>query len=158
LLGLGFGVFQFWITQLNAKKRRLLDLRYDSYKEFILLVDKISDTLNIEMTNTSPINIHGLISQLMNQVNRLSSSVNINKDYLFPGIHLKPEAMEIKTILETILRLTDEYRLNVEKASRDEKNIVEPLENIIWHNKIRDLLKELHNKKYEFYRVLRTYL
>ncbi|RXQ94376.1 hypothetical protein EO244_08825 [Ancylomarina salipaludis] len=162
ILGLGFGIFQFWMHEINTTNRKLFDLRYETYKDFIFLIDSILETLNNEMKIPKSKNIHGFVSSLMNQINRIGSSVNMNKDYLFPSLHLKPEVKKVESILSKILKRTDEYRLNIEKARKEDdeflKNLNESIENMNWHNDVRDELKILHKEKYNFYKALRKYL
>ncbi|MDQ1770435.1 hypothetical protein GQR60_03235 [Labilibaculum sp. A4] len=162
ILGLGFGIFQFWMNEINTTNRKLFDLRYETYKDFIFLIDSILETLNNEMKIPKSKNIHGFVSSLMNQINRIGSSVNMNKDYLFPGLHLKPEVKKVESILSKILKRTDEYRHNIEKAWKEDdesiKDFTESIENMNWHNDVRDELKILHKEKYNFYKALRKYL
>lgn len=162
LLGLGFGLFQFWINELNIERRKLFDLRFETYKEIILQIDSISENLNISMSSKKLGDIHGLVSLLMNKINRVSSLINMNKDFLFPGLHLKQEGKVIEEILVNILKRTDEYRIKIEKTGNEKnqvaKEFIEIIEDMNWHNDIREYLKELHNKKYDFYKIIRTYL
>jgi len=161
-LALGFGIFQYWLSELNTDRRKLFELRYDTYKEFILLIDQVSDTLNMEMTGNEINNVYELVSRLMNNINKINSSINMNRDFLFPDIHLKSESKEIKDILEKILLQTDQFRQGLENANKEGKEVarefLQSIEKMNWHNEILEHLKKLHNKKYDFYRILRTYI
>jgi len=161
-LALGFGVFQFWIDELNTEERKLYDLRYESYKDFVLRIDLISETLNYEMTVNDVNSIHNLLSRLMNDVNRIRSSIAMNSDFLFPELQIKPEAENIDRIVENILVRTDIFRRGVERAIKEEsmhsRYFELSVKQMKWHNEIREYLEELHQSKFDFYRILRTYM
>jgi len=161
-LALGFGIFQFWLNELNTDRRKLYDLRYESYKEFGLQIERVSESLHIEMTGDEISSIHNLLSRLMNHSNRINSSVAMTSDYLFPDLHLKPETKSIVSIVGSILTRTNEFRLKVEKANREGKDLSRDFlhthDRMRWHNEIRELLDELHTSKYDFYRLIRNYL
>jgi hypothetical protein len=77
---------------------------------------------------------------------------------LFPDLHLKPETESILRIVGLILTRTNEFRLKVEKARREGKDTRDfeySHDRMQWHNDIRELLNELHLKKYDFYHLLR---
>ena len=161
-LALGFGIFQFWLNELNTDRRKLYDLRYESYKEFVLQIERISESLHIEMTGDEISSIHNLLSHLMNHLNRINSSIAMTSDYLFPDLYLKPETKSIVSTVGSILTRTNEFRLKVEKANREGKDLARDFlhshDRMHWHNEIRELLDELHTSKYDFYRLLRNYL
>ena len=161
-LALGFGIFQFWLNELNTDRRKLYDLRYESYKEFALQIERISESLHIEMTGDEISSIHNLLSHLMNHLNRINSSIAMTSDYLFPDLYLKPETKSIVSTVGSILTRTNEFRLKVEKANREGKDLgrdfLHSHDRMHWHNEIRELLDELHTSKYDFYRLLRNYL
>jgi len=162
LLGLGFGLFQFWFNEIKSAKRKKFDLRYSAYQEIVLLNESIAETINTQMTSNEMLEVHGLVSKLLNQINRLSLIMNINNDDLFHGIHKTNESKSNQEILERILFRTDQYRLAIEKVTKkDNKNskeFISSVEEINWHNDVRELMKEFHKTKYDFYRKLRTYL
>jgi len=161
-LALGFGVFQFWIDEMNTEERKLYDLRYESYKDFVLRIDLISETLNYEMAGNDISSIHSLVSRLTNDVNRISSALTMNSDFLFPDLDLEPEAIIINRIVVKILVRTDTFRRRVERAIKEEnrhnKNFELSVEQMKWHNEIREYLNDLHQCKFDFYRILRTYM
>ena len=68
-LALGFGIFQFWMHELNADRRKLYDQRYESYKDFVLQIEQISESLHIELTGDEIGSIHNLLSRLINHLN-----------------------------------------------------------------------------------------
>ena len=160
-LAIGFGVFQFWINELNTDRRKLYDLRYNTYKEFIIHIDGISEILNVEMMGDEIGSIHNLVSRLMNKANRIKSDINLNGDFLFPYLYLKPETESILSIINRILIRTDEFRMNLESTNNKSKEIARSFlhstERMQWNNEIREYLSELHTSKYDFYRALRTY-
>ena len=161
-LALGFGIFQFWINELNTDRRKLYDLRYESYKEFVLQIERISESLHIEMTGDEIGSIHNLLSRLMNHLTRINSTIAVSSDFLYPDLRLKPETKAIVSIVGSILTRTNEFRLKFEKANREGKDIARDFlhsnDRMLWHNEIRELLNELHTSKYDFYHVLRSYL
>ena len=161
-LAMGFGIFQFWLNELNTDRRKLYDMRYESYKEFVLQIERISESMYIEMTGDEVGSIHNLLSRLMNHLDRINSSIAMTSDFLYPGLHLNPETKSMVSIVGNILTRTNEFRLKVEKANREGKDIARDFMHshyrMLWHNEIRELLNELHASKYDFYRLLRNYL
>jgi len=161
-LAMGFGIFQFWLNELNTDRRKLYDMRYESYKEFVLQIERISESMHIEMTGNEVGSIHNLLSRLMNHLDRINSTIAMSSDFLFPGLHLNPETKSMVSIVGNILTRTNEFRLKVEKANREGKDIARDFmhshDRMLWHNEIRELLNELHTSKHEFYRLLRNYL
>jgi len=161
-LALGFGIFQFWLNELNTDRRKLYDLRYESYKEFVLQIERISESLHIEMTGDEIGSIHNLLSRLINHLNRINATVAMTSDFLFPDLHLKPETKSIVSTVGSILTRTNEFRLKFEKANRAGKDVARDFlhshDRMQWHNEIRELLDELHTSKYDFYHLLRNYL
>jgi len=161
-LAMGFGIFQFWINELNTDRRKLYDMRYESYKEFVFQIERISESMHIEMTGDDVGSIHNLLSRLMNHLDRINSTVAMSSDFLFPELHNSPETKSMIAIVGNILTKTNEFRLKVEKANREGKDIsrdfMYSLDRMHWHNEIRDLLDELHKNKHDFYHLLRSYL
>ena len=161
-LALGFGIFQFWIDEMNTEERKLYDLRYESYKDFVLRIDLISETLNYEMAGNDISSIHSLLSRLTNDVNRIRSAIAMNSDFLFPDLCLKPETETINSIVGDILVRTDTFRRRVERAIKEEnrhnRNFELSVEQMKWHNEIREYLNDLHQSKFDFYNILRTYM
>jgi hypothetical protein len=158
-LALGFGIFQFWVSELNADRRKIYDQRYEAYKEFVLQIEHISESLHIEITGDEIGSIHNLLSRLMNHLDRINSNVAMSSANLFPDLHQKPETESILRIVGKISTRTNEFRLKVEKASREGKDTRDfqySHDRMHWHNDIRELLNELHLKKYDFYHLLRN--
>ena len=161
-LALGFGIFQFWLNELNTDRRKLYDMRYESYKEFVFQIERISESLHIEMIGDEIGSIHNLLSRLINHLNRINTTIAISSDSQFPDLHLKSETKSIVGIVGNILTRTNEFRLKIEKANREGKEIARDFlhshDRMQWHNEIGELLNELHTSKYDFYRLLRNYL
>lgn len=162
ILGLSFGIFQFWINELNIDRRKKFDLRYNTYKEIENLIELLTETINNRMIDSEKENIHSFLSSIMNQINRILSILNINDRYLFPEIFKQSEAIELKALLEKILNSTNRYRINVEKELRekspDMREYYKYIESVNWHNDLRELLIDLHSSKLKFYKTLRGYL
>jgi uncharacterized ubiquitin-like protein YukD len=162
ILGLSFGIFQFWINELNIDRRKKFDLRYNTYKEIENLIELLTETINNRMIDSEKENIHSFLSSIMNQINRILSILNINDRYLFPEIFKQSEAIELKALLEKILNSTNSYRINVEKELRekspDMREYYKYIESVNWHNDLRELLIDLHSSKLKFYKTLRGYL
>jgi hypothetical protein len=161
-LALGFGIFQFWLHELNNDKRKLYDMRYEAYKDFVLHIERISESLHIEMIGDEIGSIHNLLSRLINHLNRINTTIAISSDSLFPDLHLTPETKSIVSIVGKILAKTNEFRLKIEKANREGKEIARDFlhsqDRMHWHNEIGELLNELHSSKHDFYRILRYHL
>ena len=161
-LALGFGIFQFWIQELNNERRKLYDMRYEAYKDFVLQIERISESLQIEMTGDEIGSIHNLLNRLINHLNRINATIAIGSDTLFPDLHLKPETKSVLSIVGNILAKTNEFRLKIEKANREGKEVavdfLQSQDRMQWHNEIGELLNELHTRKHYFYRILRDHL
>jgi hypothetical protein len=161
-LALGFGIFQFWIQELNNERRKLYDMRYEAYKDLILQIERISESLQIEMTGDEIGSIHNLLSRLINHLNRINTTIAISSDSLFPDLHLAPETKSVLSIVGNILTKTNEFRLKIEKANRGGKEVavdfLQSQDRMHWHNEIGVLLNELHTSKHYFYRILRDHL
>ena len=157
-LALGFGIFQYWISELNTDRRKLYDLRYETYKEFALQIERISESLHIEMTGDEIGSIHNLLSRLMNHLDRINTTIAASSDFLFPNLHKQTETVSIVRIVGEISTRTNDFRLKVEKASREGKDLsrdfIHAHDRMRWHNDIRVLLNELHANKHDFYRLL----
>lgn len=161
-LALGFGIFQFWLNELNTDRRKLYDMRYESYKEFVFQIERISESLHIEMIGDEIGSIHNLLSRLIDHLNRINATVAISSDSQFPDLHLKAETKSIVGIVGNILTKTNEFRLKIEKANRKGKeharDFLHSQDRMHWHNEIGELLKELHSNKHDFYTLLRSYM
>ncbi len=161
-LAVGFGIYQFWLNELNTDRRKLYDMRYESYKELVLQIERISESMHIEMTGDEVGSIHNLLSRLMNHLDRINSTIAMTSDFLFPDLHRKTETKSIVSIVGNILTRTNEFRLKVEKANREGKDLTRDFlhshDRMQWHNEIRELLNELHTSKYDFYHLIRNYL
>lgn len=158
-LALGFGIFQFWIQEINDEKQKLYDMRYEAYKDFVLQIERISESLNIELIGDEIGSIHNLLSRLINHLNRINATITISSDSLFPDLHHTPETKSILTIIGNIMTKTNEFRLKIEKANRESKEIARDFlhsqERMRWHNEIGELLNELHTSKHKFFRLLK---
>jgi hypothetical protein len=161
ILGLGFGVFQFWVTEINTRSRRTSELRYNEYRQLFILIESIPDFLNIEMMKDQSDDPHGLVSTLMNQINRISSLINTNNEFLFPGLIDSEESKNLNRVLSEILRRSDILRDKIEKTvkkdQQDLSGLVKMIESMNWHNDIKNQLDEYHSVKYDFYKKLRNY-
>src|SRR5690554_6882734 len=112
-LAINFGLFQFWINEINIEKREKFNLRYSSDQEVITLMETLVEIVNTQMVKKTEneIDYHSLTSAILNQVNKITSLININDKYLFPGIRHLIETGQILDILEKILINTDKLRI-----------------------------------------------
>ncbi len=161
-LALGFGIFQFWIQELNDEKRKLYDMRYEAYKDFVLQIERISESLHIELIGDEIGSIHNLLSRLINHLNRINATITIGSDSLFPDLHLAPETKSMLNIVGNIMTKTNQFRLQIEKANREGKEIARDFlhsqDRMRWHNEIGELLNELHTSKQAFLRLLKAHM
>lgn len=161
-LGFGFALFQFGFKHITAERRRTFDLRYAAYKEVIMLVETITETINEELTATKILEVNDLLAKLTNQINRLSSTLNEYNYYLFLKITSTQESKKLEETTKKIIIRTDKYRAAVEKAisigNVEKNNFLETLEAMNWHNDVLKYLQELHQNKDKFYAKLREYL
>lgn len=161
-LALGFGIFQFWVQEINEEKRKRYDMRYEAYKDFVLQIERISESLHIELTGDEIGSIHNLLSRLINHLNRINATITISSDSLFPGLNLAPETKSVLHIVGNILTKTNQFRLNVEKANRKSKEVardfLQSQDRMRWHNEIGELIKELHTSKHAFFMLLKDHM
>lgn len=161
-LALGFGIFQFWVQEINEEKRKRYDMRYEAYKDFVLQIERISESLHIELTGDEIGSIHNLLSRLINHLNRINATITISSDSLFPGLNLAPETKSVLHIVGNILTKTNQFRLNVEKANRTGKEMaidfLQSQDRMRWHNEIGELINELHTSKHAFFRLLKDHM
>ncbi|MDF1576695.1 MAG: hypothetical protein P1P86_16030 [Bacteroidales bacterium] len=160
-LALGFGIFQFWLQELNNDMRKRYDMRYEAYKDLVLQIERISESLHIEMIGDEIGSIHNLLNRLINHLNRINATIAISSDSLFPDLHLAPETKSMLGIVGKILAKTNEFRLKIEKANRGGKEIardfLQSQDRMHWHNETGELLNQLHTGKLDFYRILRDH-
>jgi len=76
-LALGFGIFQFWIQELNDEKRKRYDMQFEAYKDLVLQIERISESLHIELIGDEIGSIHNLLSRLINHLNRINATITI---------------------------------------------------------------------------------
>jgi len=156
---LGFGIFQYWIQELNDEQRKLYDMRYEAYKDFVLQIERISESLHIELIGDEIGSIHNLLSRLINHLNQINATITISSDSLFPDLHQAPETKSVLHIVGNILTKTNEFRMKIEKANRGGKemarDILHSQDRMRWHNEIGELLNELHTSKHEFFSLLK---
>ena len=159
-LALGFGIFQYWMNEINNDSRKLYDMRYEAYKDFVNQIERISESLHIEMTGDDIANIHNLLSRLINHLNRINTTIAISSESQFPNLDLAPETKSMLGTVGKILTKTNEFRLKVEKANRQGKEVawdfLQSQDRMKWHNEIGVLLDELHTVKHDFYSLLRA--
>ena len=122
-LALGFGIFQYWLDEINTDRRKLYDLRYEAYKDLVFQIERISDALHIEMIGDEIGSVHNLLSRLIHYLNRINTTLAIGSDSLFPDLHVQPETKAVTGIVGNILTRTNEFKLEVEKANREGKVI-----------------------------------
>jgi hypothetical protein len=161
-LALGFGIFQFWLNEINNERQKLYDMRYEAYKDLVLQIERISESLHIELTGDEIGSIHNLLNRLINHLNRINTTIAISSDSQFPDLHLKQETKSVLNTVGNILAKTNEFRLKIEKANRQGREVardfLDSQDRMQWHNEIGELLNELHTSKHDFYRILRDHL
>lgn len=159
LLALIVGVFQILLNQINQKKNKLFELRYQELQNQITLLQKITNLISENMTNYSITNIHGLVSQLMSLLNKFINFNRFQKEFLFKGITDKESAEKLKDILRKILERTDEFRKQIDDNNKNESPNIK-LHKIKWHNDIKSYLKELDEKNitYDYLNELKSFL
>lgn len=161
-LALGFGIFQFWIQELNDEKRKRYDMQYEAYKDLVLQIERISESVQIELIGDEIGSIHNLLSRLINHLNRINAIITISSDSLFPGLQHAPETKSILNIVGNIMTKTNQFRLKIEKTNRQGKEIardfLQSQDRMVWHNEIGELINELHTSKHVLYRLLKDHM
>lgn len=154
--GLLLGMFQFTINQVNIRAKRDFELRIAAYKEIVKLIETITQALNEKLGTSDKFSFHGYVTKLLNLINEYTLFCKTNHDYLFPGVSKTSESQEVRKILYDILETTDKFRKAIDDAKDDE--IYEGFKRVEWHNTIRHKLKDLHEKKYSYFVILRKFL
>ncbi|MCC3155461.1 hypothetical protein Q3A66_20565 [Hymenobacter sp. BT770] len=161
-LGIVFGMTQFFITQINIRKKKFFDLRYSAYKEIVVKVESISQMVIEVMVSGENNEPHGLVSKLMNSGNEFMLLNRLNTEYLFPGLTKKNSAIQVNSTLKQLLIRTDEFRKCVERVIINEENFKDDpvyiIEKMNWNNDMNGILRSLHQSRYQYYKDLRVYL
>ena len=156
-LALIVGIFQIFLNQINQKRNKLFELRYQEFQNQITLLQKIIDLINENMTNYSIANIHGLVSQLINTLNQFKNFNLFHNEFLFKGITKKESAVKLRDRLQEALEKTDQFRKKIDDDSKKESSMIK-IHRIEWHNDMRHLLKELYDEKFTYINDLKGFL
>lgn len=161
-LSISIGLFQFMINYAIARQKGLFQLRYDQYKEQNDILNKVVEPINIQMGSFQLEDIHSFTSVLMNSINRLITEIRLQNQHLFPGIADKDSSKKLIEELEKILVHSDKLRAEVDKRLNkdgyvDDKDIGIGFERINWHNSVRELLGNVNEYKYDYFKDLREY-
>lgn len=164
--GLIFGVFQVVLNLNIQSARSKTQLRHSEYKELVKILNSISELLNEHMMNE--LNIHGLLTSFLNRENEYISFMNINNDYLFPGIQKSKVALDTLEELDKIHICIDKFRIKLEEIEKKKAllNYTDPIEpdpvkiimQMNWHNEVRDNLKKYAELKFKLLKEIQSYL
>ena len=154
--GLVFGIFQFTINQINIRNRRLYDLRLSTYRELIKQIDTIIQTINDKLGTTDEFDFHGYVTKLLNLINQFTLYCRTYQDLIFPGLSKTKEFQFVRDIMYDVLETTDKFRKAIDVGKDSE--IYKSFKRIDWHNEIRQKLKDLHEKKYDYFNLIRKYI
>lgn len=154
--GLTFGVFQFFINQINNRSKKYFELRIAAYKEIIKLIESITQALNDKLGTFDKFDFHSYVTRLLNLINEYTLFCKTNQDFLFPGTSKLKGSQDIRELLYSIFETTDKFRKQIDDCKNFE--LFDNLKRIEWHNDIRLKLKDLHEKKYAYYKQLREFL
>ena len=159
ILGVGFTIFQFWVSELNTKRRRDYNLKYQAYIELNNAIQNITDNYIIGMNQKENIDVQLLDSNIAMQVNRTFQILGSNINFLFKGIMKNKDYYEINIILNSILEVTSTYRNSIDKYTPDnEKNNGKYLDRRIWFEAMAKNLIELYNCQNRFCSLLESKL
>jgi len=159
VLGSGFVIFQFWIREINIKRRREYDLRIHAYKELNDSIQIIFQIYNTYAPQKEDMDVKSLDSSMRNQINIIFQMLGRNIIFLFKNIEGRDEYNEINKILMTIINETNAFKNRVEKriSNKDESN-GRILDREVWNQEMKKNLKQLYNSQNRFCRLLETYL
>ena len=158
-LGLGFGVFQLAITEINTNARRQSDLRFQVSNDIIRPLESIGELLIKEQLNLKKDPL-GVVIVLMNQINAFSTTVLNSEKNLFPKITDTTEFNQLNDIIHKLNEKAIEIYNNWPKEM---KSLNEPMHFaeygiILKNNKeMGDLLQDFFKCKQQFYKVLFSY-
>jgi len=155
LVGLCFGVFQVYLNTLVQSKREKSKLRHLEYKELVNNLNSIQEILNANMIQDIS-NVHGLVNSLMNRINNYIAFISYNDSYLFSGLKDSDSAKKLRSILNSILERTDKMRKAIDDILKSEvtnssidSDFVQKIEELNWHNDMRQMLNEFIPAKYD---------
>ncbi len=160
-LALIIGVFQIVLNQINQKRTKLFELRYQEFKNQLDLIQRITDLINDSMTGYSTVEVHGLVGQILNLVNEFISFNRFQNEFLFKNITSKEATKRVREILEKILERTDIFRKQIDDTNKKDSvinDIAIQVHQMNWHNDIREHLKELHEHKDGYLNELKSFL
>jgi hypothetical protein len=159
-LALTFGIFQTILSQINQKRRKLFDLRYEEFKSQIALISKISELINNGMSSETTVNAHGLVAQLLTLINEFLNFNRFQNEFLFKNIKEKEETKELKLVIEKILHRTDTFRKQIDDAKKKSElnDFAIGVHHMNWHNDVRELLGELFERRDGYFNQLKTFL
>ena len=112
--------------------------------------------MNEKLGTTDKFDFHGYVTRLLNLINEYTLFCKTNHEYLFPGVTKRKETQNVREVLYDILEITDKFRKAIDDGKNDE--IYESFKRIDWHNEIRQKLKDLHAKKYDYFKQLKKFL
>lgn len=160
-LGLIIGIFQIWLNQVNTKRNKIFQLRYNEYQHQFDLINQLSKTLNKNMTSQGLENVHGLVSEIMTITNEVITFNRFQSNFLFPKIKDSEPSLKMKELLAKLLGRTDQLRKkidDVEKKDDGMKEVVKLIEEMNWHNEVREILSKINENKDSYFKELSTYL
>lgn len=163
-LGLVFAAFQVVLNIKIQAIRNKAALRHTEYKDFLKLLNSISELMINEMINKP--NVEGLVSTLLNKKNEVISFIVSNDNYLFNGIKDNEIIKETLYAVEDLSVRTDKYRAEldeIEKIRRSmQGNVYNPnRDNLLlmtWYNDVNEILKKFHELKHQALREIQKYI
>jgi hypothetical protein len=155
VLGAGFAIFQFWISEININRRKKYDLKYSLLKEYITSVDSFELVLDDRFLVDKIVEVDNLWYKAVEGMNKINSCFNLIKTvFIIDDIHiLRMSSLQHKLdskMLEwksEILSSINIYSQKIEyKNSEIEsiRNLIEANQNII--NKINTADEDLSIK------------
>lgn len=166
VIGAFFGAFQLALNIQVQTVRNQTSLRHSEYKEFLKLLNSISEIMTKAMMDKK-LDIHNLSATLMIKYTEYNSFIQSNDTYLFKNINYNPVLTSSLRDLGKLLERTDKYRYDLDQImkkeiSADVDQLGHDIENIFlkmnWHNEVREVLKGYSKLKYEAIRELQKYI
>lgn len=156
--GVLFSIIQFWVNTIRHRADFIRSMRYEEYKRVRELTNRFFNSLSENMGEKQ--NIHLLSRQLMDIKNELVVIMQITNKSIFKGILENESIIEFGEKSDLILERTDKLRYDLDKLYEKKETkgdifqFAIGVEIMNWHNKVREIISELHELKYHLFKFM----
>lgn len=115
ILGSGFAIFQFWISEINIKRRREYDLKLSLYNQYIDKINSYRSNLFIKISIDSFVDINNLQYNITNSQLEIILFIN-SFSFFFKNTEIKTQKKEL--LLNQMSKINtqiSDFKVNDEK-------------------------------------------